>query len=323
MRNLACLFCIAMALTKGHSASAAPSIFTFSTKTYDQEFATGLLQTPESSAIENSLPRISTTARHPVPGAYSMRERAGLVENQGACGSCWDFSLTSVLRGTWMMSGRDPGRLSYNYLLNCNHKMNGCGGGSFSAAAYLTDPRGAPAYGSDGPYIARQTSCLPRRAVASAVKYHMLGKANDHPSFRDIAYVLGTLHRPVSVDVAADSTWKSYSGGIYNGCSQENPRRVNHMVAIEGYDCETSVDKAGNCVFDEDGNLPPGVGLWIVRNSWGRNWGNRGYIITRATDRRGQRCNAIASDALYFELPSPRIIQINLLRWTAHAPIAP
>jgi C1A family cysteine protease len=55
-------------------------------------------------------------------------------------------------------------------------------------------------------------------------------------------------------------------------------------------------------VFDADGNLPAGVGTWIVRNSWSTMWGDRGYITTKATDKKGNRCNSIATDALYFDL---------------------
>ncbi|MGZ3652573.1 MAG: C1 family peptidase [Bdellovibrionota bacterium] len=305
MRLFATGYAFAFLLTWGGSAWAAGTVETFEVKDYGKKFATGLLEkNAQDIAFEQAVPRALSNSKAVVPARYSMRGKAGPVENQGSCGSCWDFSLTSVLRGTKIMSGKDPGRLSFNYLLNCDRQMYGCNGGTFSAASYLDNPRGAPAYGSDGAYTARQSSCVSRSPVASAVRYHMLGSSGGNPSFRDIAYVLGVLHRPVSVDVYANAKWQSYGGGVFNGCTQA--RSTNHMVAIEGYDCESSVDSAGNCVFDQNGNLPPGVGTWIVRNSWGKNWGNGGYMTSKATDRQGQRCNALASSALYFDIPAVR-----------------
>jgi len=307
MREIAIGYAFVFFLNLGGPALAGATVETFETKNYGREFSTGLLEkSAQDLAVESMVPRTVTSGAEAVPASYSMRGKAGPVENQGACGSCWDFSLTSVLRGTEIMAGKDPGRLSFNYLLNCDRQMYGCNGGTFSAASYLVSPRGAPAYGSDGVYTARQGSCVRRAPAASAIRYHMLGSANGSPSFRDIAYVVGVLHRPVSVDVYADARWQSYGGGIYNGCRQV--RSTNHMVSIEGYDCESAVDRKGNCVFDRDGNLPPGVGRFVIRNSWGARWGDRGYITTKATDRSGERCNGVASSALYFDVPGKRSV---------------
>jgi C1A family cysteine protease len=291
------------------TAATAADIATYDTRNYNRQFMTGLVRTAASKEFLRKAPRVSFRDVTPVPAKFTLRGKTGSIEDQGSCGSCWDFALTSTLRGSYMGSGaKDPGPLSFNYLLNCATEMDGCDGGDFPAADLLIHPLGAPAEGSDGHYSASQGRCVKAAPVATAVSYKLLGSdLGQHPeipppSYRDIAYVVGVLHQPVSVDVAVDSRWQNYSHGIYNGCSNVDESDLNHMVVIEGYDCEKSVDEAGNCVFDANGNLPPGVGTWIVRNSWGLWWGNRGYITTKATAKDGTRCNMIGYDALYFDL---------------------
>jgi cathepsin L len=287
-------------------AFAAPQQDTFVSQDYGFVHPTGLVRTKQSKEFLKNSPRESFVFNtESVPGTYSIRGKAGPVEDQGQCGSCWDFSLTSALRGSWMAQGQDPGRLSFNYLLNCAKTMAGCEGGDFSAADYLISPQGAPAYGSDGNYTATQGACVEKPVAASAVSYRLLGTNLGAipdaplPSFKDIAYVVGVLHQPVSVDVNADFAFQSYSKGVFNRCAKGE---VNHMVTIEGYDCEKSVDENGNCAFDENGNLPPGVGTWIIRNSWGSSWGQKGYITMKATDNKGNRCSSIGLDAVYFNV---------------------
>jgi len=296
-------------LLASYAQVAEASISTYALDPTFVPHATGLLRTQESIDFLASAPKKSfTKATVPLPGKYSMRGNAGPVEDQGSCGSCWDFSLTSVLRGTLMMANhKDPGRLSFNYLLNCATEQQGCNGGDFPAAAHFISPKGAPAYGSDGAYTGTAESCQAETPIASATNYHLLGTdlgvnpTGATPSFKDVAYIVGVLHLPVSVDVGATMSWQFYMGGTYSGCDSEDPKDINHMVSIEGYDCETSVDASGNCVFDANGNLPAGVGTWLIRNSWGTSWGDQGYITTKATDAQGLRCNAVATDALYFD----------------------
>ncbi len=280
---------------------------TYTSKTYEVKHPTGLVRTKESAEfLKNARRESFTTHRAPVPGKFSLRGKAGPVEDQGNCGSCWDFALTSALRGAWMAQGQDPGRLSYNYLLNCATTMWGCEGGDFSAADYLLSPKGVPAYGADGKYTATQGKCVIKPAVASTVEYKLLGTNLGNipdaplPTFKDIAYVVGVLKQPVSIDIAVDSAWQSYYGGVFNGCNSTT--ELNHMVVVEGYSCEGSVDVEGNCVFDEHGSLPNNVGTWIIRNSWGTSWGDKGYITMKATDKKGNRCSSVATDALYYNV---------------------
>jgi len=291
------LFATVLASVPGSLAQEA----TYISKSYSTTFTKGLVRTMESQQFLDQAPHQSFVQLNTeVPSKFSLRGRAGPVENQGSCGACWDFALTTTLRGTLAMLGRDPGRLSFNYLLNCATTMYGCWGGDFTAASYLVKPKGAPAYGSDGEYTGQQSSCYPSTPVASLVSYKVLGTGYGQAavSFKDIAYVVGVLHQPVAIDINADQELMSYSGGVYNGCTGDTG--VDHMVVVEGYDCESSIDEKGSCAFDSSGNLPAGVGTYLIRNSWGATWGDHGYVTMKATDAYGRRCNAVASDALYF-----------------------
>lgn len=62
---------------------------------------------------------------------------------------------------------------------------------------------------------------------------------------------------PQSVTVAAEP-WQLYGGGVFNGCSHSSSGSVlDHGVQAVGYTAE----------------------YWIVRNSWGSFWGEKGYIL--------------------------------------------
>jgi C1A family cysteine protease len=303
MKALLCLLLtVLFSIAPTGALASAP---TFSTKNYQVKHATGLKLTQRNKDFLSAKIRTSF-ADQVVPAQGSLRGKVGPVEDQGQCGSCWDFSLTEVLRGTMIAAGKDPGRLSFNYLLNCATTMQGCNGGDFSAADFFINPKGAPKYGYDGDYTGVDGTCQAPEAksvIAKAKAYHLLGsEAQGVVSFRDIAYVVGVLHLPVSVDLdASDGDFMNYSGGVYNQCAG-NAQAIDHMVVVEGYDCEKSVDAAGNCAFDKDGNLPAGVGTWLIKNSWGDSWGDAGYITIKATDATGAKCQALATDALYFDL---------------------
>merc|ERR1719161_3370263 len=68
---------------------------------------------------------------------------------------------------------------------------------------------------------------------------------------------------PLVVAVDA-SPWSFYGAGIFNSCKRD--ATLNHAVLLVGY------------------GLQGAKGYWLIRNSWGSDWGMNGYIkLTRST----------------------------------------
>merc|ERR1712115_646409 len=65
---------------------------------------------------------------------------------------------------------------------------------------------------------------------------------------------------PLAMGVYA-SSWGSYSGGVFTGCSFDANIALNHAVQLVGYGTDESLGD-----------------YWLVRNSWGSSWGEGGYI---------------------------------------------
>lgn len=279
----------------------AEELPTYTTKEYREPHATGAVKTEATIKFLKSLPKVSASRSDAaIPGKFDLRPLGvSPQENQGQCGSCWDFSLTKALRSALMLAGKNPGVLAFNFLLNnCGKgpRMDGCGGGMFEAGQSFLNGDG-PWLESQDPYTQSEGRCKTGLQVAGTA-LEMVQIGNENPSFKELASAVSSIHF-LSIDVAVAGSWGSYSGGIYNG----NGSGINHMIDMVGYDCETSVDSAGNCTFNSQGEPTNGDGFLIVQNNWG-SWGEAGYMRTRA------HRNEIATTAVYFrvkEAPKPPV----------------
>ena len=68
----------------------------------------------------------------------------------------------------------------------------------------------------------------------------------------------------ISVALEAQS-WKIYDSGVFDAaahCKED----IDHGVLVVGYD--------NDYVDEEHGHK----GYWIIKNSWGPRWGEKGYI---------------------------------------------
>lgn len=80
-----------------------------------------------------------------------------------------------------------------------------------------------------------------------------------------------------------------YSGLTYYGNDKENGVTTDHAVAIVGWDDDYPSANFAN------GKQPKENGAWIVRNSWGENWGDGGYCYVSYEE--GTLCDGVAYDS--------------------------
>lgn len=227
-----------------------------------------------------------------IPDKFDPRPNLTQIENQGSCGSCWAFGLTAAHRDGYALAGKDPGRLSQEWMVDNSTYAAGCRGGYFDSANDIVTPRGQPLW-SDCPYKNGNGKCPADLPKASHINgWFMIGEKSGGPTVKDIEAYMASTGKTIAIGVAAGvGRWQSYSGGIYNACKYG---QLDHMINIVGWDNE-------GAAFDENGNLPPGKGVWIMRNSWGKFWGEQGYMRTKMTDATGKRCNAVAEEAAAYD----------------------
>ncbi|KAH9606549.1 hypothetical protein KSS87_009128 [Heliosperma pusillum] len=96
------------------------------------------------------------------------------------------------------------------------------------------------------------------------------------------ALLCATVNQPIRVGVHGSSIdFQLYTGGIYDGECSSNPNDIDHSVLIVGYDSEGGKD------------------YWIVKSSWGSDWGMDGYMYIRRNTNLPHGLCAINAQASY------------------------
>ncbi len=219
-----------------------------------------------------------TTTLDVLPAMVDWREKGVVtrVKDQGQCGSCWAFSTTGTLEGQHAIATGELVTLSEQQLVDCSHSYlnDGCNGGLVSVA--LTDIKEMGGIDTEGayPYEGGQEYCRFDTSTvgATCTGYRLIQSGNCD----DLKVAVATVG-PISVSMDANQTsFMYYSEGVYQPevCSTT---QLDHALLAVGYGTEDGVD------------------YWLIKNSWGSDWGMAGYFKIAAADNT---CG-ICTDAVY------------------------
>lgn len=186
------------------------------------------------------------------------------VKDQGQCGSCWSFSTTGALEGVYFIKNGKQLSFSEQQLVDCDNLKNGgrdhgCNGGLMDNAFSWIHKNGGLCQEVDYPYTSGTGVEGTCKTTCSLVKGSQIVSYVDVPPSNDNEMMTALVKQPVSIAIEADTRdFQLYKSGVFT--SSTCGTNLDHGVLAVGYGTEN------------------GQNYYLVKNSWGTSWGEKGYI---------------------------------------------
>ncbi|XP_050354314.1 uncharacterized protein LOC126776083 [Nymphalis io] len=243
--------------------TARYAVTRFADLTYE-EFGQKYMGLKPSLRDHNQIPmRKAEIPQVHLPALFDWRQYNAVTEvkDQGSCGSCWAFSVTGNIEGQWKIQTGELVSLSEQELVDCDKLDEGCNGGLPDNAYRAIEQLGGLETENDYPYEGENDKCAFNKTLS---KVRITSAVNITSNETDMAKWL-VQNGPISIGINANAM-QFYVGGVSHPwkvlCS---PSNLDHGVLIVGYGVKDYP------LFHK--TLP----YWIVKNSWGKSWGEQGY----------------------------------------------
>jgi len=205
------------------------------------------------------------------PSSWDWRTQGKVtpVGDQGGCGACYAFASIGNIESKMLIDDAGTYDFSENNAKECNwHEtadINGgssCSGGNYFITANLFSKKGTVLESCD-PYVGSDVDCKSTCPYQKTLLDWRIICGNVMPSTNVLkAYIqtYGPVYTSIYAGVPGTSWGEEF--GSYDGSYTlyyDGPWQPNHAVLIVGWD-DTLIHAGGS-------------GGWIVKNSWGIDWG--------------------------------------------------
>jgi len=198
------------------------------------------------SQIENNANRKFNP--NPTNWDWSAEGACTPVFDQGQCGSSSIFSSVETIESYYFLAGNPLTPLAMEQIMYCDG-TEGCDGGYFTTVYNYVENCGLSA----GPYVGESCNYKVNNMIVGMSTY--VNITEGEPGLYKQLSAPNT-GGPINVCLDA-SQWQFYTGGVLTSCTDN----VDDCVQLVGY---AKYGKSG--------------AYWIVRQSWGEDWGENGFI---------------------------------------------
>jgi len=173
------------------------------------------------------------------------------IKNQQQCGSCWAFSATECIESAILIASGSVQLGAPQEIVDCDTNDAGCNGGDPAEAMNWVIAQGGQDTEACYPYTGQDGTCASSQCTPT-------NKASGTQSVAQSESAIYQALQSMPPSICCDAEpWQNYNGGVLTAAQCGDS--VDHAIQLTGYQ-------------------PSQGGYWVVRNSWGADWGENGFI---------------------------------------------
>ncbi|MCL1865338.1 MAG: hypothetical protein FWF73_05950 [Spirochaetes bacterium] len=195
--------------------------------------------------------------------AWNGKNTSTVVQYQGTCGSCWAFTSAAAYETNYIIKNGKTLHISEQAILNCSvdrtgKKAGSCDGGWYGGVFDYLMVNGAKT-ADQFPYQGKAASCADNSKTKYMVlKWGYIRSDAGIPSVKEVKEAIAK-YGAIAATVKVTPAFQAYKSGIFDEHTKvSGPNDVNHAITIVGWDDNKQA--------------------YLVKNSWGPQWGENGYI---------------------------------------------